>query len=76
MSFRRNELYIQEELLLLALKDDKGTFYMRTILPALGGCHCSGCNSTDDCSHDSNIELRRRVSRGNSLRVKVGNTDL
>jgi len=37
VSFRRDDLYIQEELLLLALKDDKGTFYMRTILPALGG---------------------------------------
>ena len=37
MSFRRDDLFIQEEILLLALKDDKGTFYMRTILPALGG---------------------------------------
>ena len=37
MSFRRDDLYIQEEILLLALKDEKGTFYMRTILPALGG---------------------------------------
>ncbi len=37
MSFRRYDLFIQEEILLLALKDDKGTFYMRTILPALGG---------------------------------------
>jgi len=37
VSFRRYDLYIQEEILLLALKDDKGTFYMRSILPALGG---------------------------------------
>lgn len=95
MSFRRYDLFIQEEILLLALKDDKGTFYMRTILPALGGAifgesleieprtvvlmalakatdllsipfprkELSSRNCTDNCSFNSNIQLRNMTWR-------------
>jgi len=37
MSAWRRDLYLQEEILLLALNDKKGTFYMRNFRPALGG---------------------------------------
>jgi len=37
MSFRNTELHLFEEVILLALKDDKGTFYAKTYLPAVAG---------------------------------------
>lgn len=37
MSYWDYELYLQEEILLLALKDKKGTFYAKMYLPALAG---------------------------------------
>ncbi|MCK4772479.1 MAG: GPP34 family phosphoprotein [Candidatus Latescibacteria bacterium] len=37
MSYWSRNLFLQEEILLLALNDKKGTFYMRNFLPAIAG---------------------------------------
>jgi len=37
MSLRHSDLHLFEEVILLALKDDKGTFYAKSYLPAVAG---------------------------------------
>ena len=37
MSFRDNDIFLYEEVILLALKDEKGTFYAKSYLPAVSG---------------------------------------
>ena len=37
MSYWSRNLFLQEEILLLALNDKKGTFYMRNFVPAIAG---------------------------------------
>ncbi len=37
MSFRNTDLYLFEEVILLTLKDEKGTFYAKNYLPAVAG---------------------------------------